>query len=53
MHPFPHDQIRLLIFDQLQPRAEIPDLRLDRRDVLVVSHVEHAVDVEAESVSRG
>lgn len=52
MHTFSHDQIRLLVFDHLQPRAEIPDLRLDRRDVLVVSYVEHAVDVEAEAVSR-
>ena len=47
MHSFPDDEIRLLILHQLQPRAQVSDLLLDGRYLLVIAHVQHAVDIEA------
>jgi len=47
VHAFSHDQVRLLVLDQLQPRAEIPDLLLNGRGLLVVLDVQYTVDVEA------
>lgn len=41
------NEIRLLVFDHLQPRAQIPNLLLDRRNLLVLVDVQHAMDVEA------
>ena len=47
MHAFSHDQVRLLVLDQLQSCAEIPNLLLNGRGLLVVLDVQYAVDVEA------
>lgn len=47
VHALAHDEVRLLVLDHLQPAAEGAHLALDRRHLLVVVDVHHAVDVEA------
>lgn len=51
MDSLPDYQIRLLILDQLQPRAQIPNLLLDRRYLLCIAKEECPVAVEAISRS--
>jgi len=46
-----HDEVRLLVLDELQARRKVTDLLLDGGGLLVVAEVEDAVDVEAGSLS--
>jgi hypothetical protein len=48
VYSFSDDKVRLFILNHLQPRAQIPDLLLDRRGLLLISDIQNAMDVEAE-----
>lgn len=51
MYSLPDYQIRLLILDQLQPSAQIPNLLLDRCYLLCVPEEESSVAIEAMNTS--
>jgi hypothetical protein len=43
------NEVRLLIFDELQSRSQVADLLLDRGRLVIVVHVPDTVDVEADA----